>query len=134
MRAAILAALTGDATLMGLLTGGIHTALEISRQYTPAAFDTNGEILPCALLRLETEGPTGPYRTSSRLFAAVLFYQRHGYDVIDQAVARTFAVLHERHTGAGMWQILHADDVLDQEDQALGCSLAMSRFAVYRMR
>jgi hypothetical protein len=129
----LLSTLTGDATLMATLTGGMHTATEVSRQYTPAAFDANGEVLPCGLLRIETETPAGPYHTSARLFALLLWYQRRGYDAIDAAKTRAFTLLHELRL-AGTWQVMHADDLGDAEDEALGCSLSGSRFVVYRLR
>jgi hypothetical protein len=135
VRADIVTALTGDHTLSGLLTGGVFAVTEISRQATPGAFDTNGEIKPCALVKLEAEAPTGPYPTSSRQYVLVLFYQLVGYDVIDPAMAQTYALLHRSKIGSGgVWEIDHASDVLDLEDQALNCSLSISRYAITRLR
>ena len=51
----IVGLLEDDETLADYLTGGIFVAEEISRQRTPGAFDTNGEILPCALVKSGTE-------------------------------------------------------------------------------
>ena len=134
MRNTIRDYLAADGTLMVLLTGGIYAVGEISRQATPDAFDSNGEVEPCGLVKLETEGQAGPYveagGISSRLYVAVFFYQRTGYDVIDAAVARTRALLHREKLASGVWEIAWADDVLDQEDEALGCSMGMSRYVV----
>ena len=134
MRETIRALLAADGTLAGLLTGGVWAATEISRQNTPGAFDANGELRPCALVKLESEGPVGPYVTSSRLFVLVMFYERSGYTAIDAAVARTYTLLHYVKAGAAVWEMRHAGDVLDLEDQALECSLGMSRFVAVRLR
>ena len=131
MRDAIKTLLENDATLMATLTGGLHTKAEISRQDTPTAFDANDEILPCALLHFGTQTPVGPYPHGSQLYFALMFYERSGYDNIETARARAYTLLHRQKvtpaTGA-CWGIRHADDVLDQEDTALGCSLAISRY------
>ena len=134
MRAAILDLLSGDSTLMATLTGGLYDAGsvgQISRQGTAAAFDANEEILPCGLLKFSSQGEFGPYEHSSRLFFSVMLYERVGYGSIETARARVYALLHrERVTpvSGGCWEIRHADDVLDVQDEALGCSLAVSRF------
>lgn len=131
MRAAIEAVLVGDGTLMAILTGGLYTAVEISRQETPAAFDADEELLPCALLKFSTQGEFGPFADSSRLFFSVMFYERQGYVSIEAARARVYALLHrQRVTPAtgGFWEMRQSDAVLDQVDEALNCSLAVSRF------
>ena len=144
--------LVGDTALNALLVGGVHTNSLIDRQLTPGAFDANNEIRPCSLLRVETEVPVGgggaaigggsvggftsSYmgRDAARLYVLVYFYQRRGYDVIRQARARVFALWHEARIGAATWQIFWADDVSDQIDEALGCSLDMSRYMVVHAR
>jgi hypothetical protein len=131
VREAIYGRLSGDATLMATLSGGLHTQSEISRQLTPAAFDANGEILPCGLLKLETQSPWGPFAHSSRLYFSVMLYQRAGYEAIETARTRLYQLLHEQKAtpaSGGCWEIRHSGDVLDAEDGALGCSLAVSRF------
>ena len=131
MRDAVVAVLEGDETLMATLTGGVHTATEINRQLTPTAFDDNGEIEPCALVKFETEGPWGVHDHSARLFFSVMFYERSGYTSIETARARVYSLLHRQRVtpaSGGCWEIRHSDDVLDQEDTALGCGLAVSRF------
>jgi hypothetical protein len=134
VRETVRALLANDATLAVLLTGGVWAATEISRQNTPGAFDANGELMPCALVKLESEGPSGPFVTSSRLFVLVMFYERSGYTAIDAAVARAYTLLHYVKVGTDVWEMRHAGDVLDLEDQALECSLGMSRFGAVRKR
>lgn len=129
--------LTDDTTLMAVLTGGVHTAVEISRSHTPAAFDANKELLPCCLLVLRGDTPEAPYLgepdTASRTAAEFYFYQRHGYDKIDSALERVFALLHQSKVGAKTWQVIWNDHVRDQQDPALDAYMAMSRYSVYRM-
>lgn len=138
MREAIRERLATDPLLQALLTGGVWATGEISRQEIPEAFDPNQEILPCALVKLESETVWGPYQeagaVSARLYVVVFFYQRSGYDVIDDALDRAIALLHREKLESGVWEIEWADDVRDQEDDALGCSVGMSRYVVTRLR
>jgi len=135
IRSAIKSLLEADTTLMATLTGGVYGEAEISRQATPAAFDANGEIEPCALLAVEADDPSGPFETSSRTFVTVYFYARSGYSAIDTALDRVFALLHrQRVSDENVWEIRHAGDVRDQRDPALDCAMSMSRYTVYRRR
>lgn len=138
MRTIIGTLLANDSTLETLLTGGVeYTVGEISRTGTPTRYDANKEILPCALVKLSTEGEFGPHEDGSRGFVAVYFYQRSGYEVIDQARERVYALLHRQKVGDAsdkVWEVRHAGDVLDQEDPALECSLQVSRYQVVRNR
>lgn len=137
-KAALLASLTGDATLVSLLTGGVHgDVAEIKRgeDGTPAAFGPGtGEILPCALLKLGTDTPAGPHFTGSRIVAILYFYQRAGYAVIEQARDRVYQLWHAQKIGTNVWQIFHSNDVNDTMDDALGCSLIVSRYEMVRLR
>lgn len=133
MRELILERLRSDATLADLLPGGIHD-VEITRQQTPTAYDANGELLPCALVRLSSEVALPPYPTGSRMMVSVYFYQRVGYDAIDEARRQVYSLLHEHKLAAGVWTMRHTDDVLDQEDLALQCSLTLSRFEIIHRR
>jgi len=130
----LLASLTGDATLTAALMGGVHSDTQIDRSLTPAAFDANKEILPCALLKMEVESPVPPHPRGSRKFVVVYLYQRVGYAEIRAARDRIYVLWHEQKVGEKVWQIFHADDVNDQEDGALECSLIVSRYVVYRLR
>ncbi len=121
---------------MAILPGGVQQAIEITRQATPDAFDANSEIHPCALLKLSTDAPTGPHLTSSRLTFNLYFYQLSGYTAIEAARYRAYSLLHRQkitpdneHTSC--WQILHSNSILGQEDQALRCAMAMSRYQAY---
>jgi hypothetical protein len=140
MRDAIYQLLAGDATLMAALPGGLHKAAEvgeISRQDTPAAFDANGEIQTCALLRFGPLVPIEPYLHSARQTFALYLYEPKGYQNVDAARERAYVLLQRANvtpaTGSS-WEIRHTDDVLDGRDSALGCSLEVSRYAAIILR
>ena len=134
MRDAVYALLSTDPTLMGILTGGLYDGREtgeISRSGTPEAFDSNGEIQPCGLLRFTTDAPYGPYETSARVYFSILLYERSGYASVEAARTRLYSLLHRAKvtpSAGSCWRIDHAGDVLDARDQVLGCSLVISRF------
>lgn len=127
------AALTADTALMALLTGGIFNDVEeISLQKTAAAFDTNKEIKPCALIKIPNEVPAGPYLTSVRTAFVIYVYQRSGYDVIEAAIGKIFTDLNEKQIGTNVWNIEFVSTVHQQRDQALDCPLGSLRFSAVR--
>lgn len=140
MKTAIATKLSGDATLMAILLGGIHTTSEISRQGTPTAFDsTTKELLPCGLVKLSTSVPSGGLPNTERLTVRIWLYQRTGFDSIEPAARRIYALLHKVRLApsdgaVGVWEILHADDVPNSEDAVLDASLFISRFYVHYRR
>lgn len=141
MIATISAFLSADSQLAGLLTGGVHNGEvggKVSQQTTPAAFDSNREIRPCALVKPETATPWGPHAHGGRLYVVLYLYQRFGYDQIEAARLRCYALLQKRAlpltSSGGVYEIVHANDLLGVEDQALGCSLIVSRYVATIMR
>lgn len=126
--------LSADTTLAARLPGGIYASTEITRQGTPAAFDANGELRPCAVVRVSTETQIGPYSSGSRAIVNVYFYQRSGFDQIDLAMLRVFELLHEHKLAGTVWDMRWSDDVTDQEDISLQSSLEISRYQVTRLR
>ena len=136
---AILAALQGDATLAGILTGGLYDGTvinDISRQATPAAYDEYSELKPCAIVKSETQAPAGPHSDSSRLFVTIWLYQQSGSADIDVARIRAYHLLH-RSTVAGsdgLWDVRHFNDLLGIELQALGAPAIMSRYVATENR
>lgn len=126
--------LTGNPAVMALLTGGVHSDTLISRQTTPTAFDDNGEIQPCALVKTGVETPSGPHHRGSRAFVEVYLYQYTGYAAIRAARDLIYTLWHEQRIGTGVWQMFSTDDVNDQLDDALKCSLIVSRYMVVRRR
>lgn len=134
IRSDIYTVLAADATLLATLTGGVYQAAEISRQTTPAAFDANGEIEPCCLVNVENETAALPYPNGARSYLRVFFYERSGYTGIDTARERVFTLLNRQKIGSATFEIRWVDDIPDQQDEALDCSLAMSRYEIVRLR
>lgn len=133
----VLDTLQGDALLNLILAGGIYRTQEISRQTTPDAFDGNRELLPCALLKQESRTPWGPYDKSARLYFQVFIYNQRMSDQIDYAVERIYKLLHRQKilpTRGGNWEVIHANDLLDMEDPALGVAMAVSRYVATNLR
>lgn len=135
MLTALYNVLIADGTLTGHLTGGIYRAEtidSISRQNTPNAFDANGEILPCALLKSESVTPWGPHYDGAREYVLLYFYQRFGYAAIRPARQRVYELVHRTKIAPvgtdKLWRIDHANDILDSGDQALGAAMILSRY------
>ena len=131
--ATILATLQGDATLAGILTGGLYDGTEvndISRQATPAAYDEYSELKPCAIVKPETQAPAGPHPDGSRLYVTIWFYQQSGSAAIDAGRVRAYQLLHRATLAGsdGLWDVRHANDLLGIEMQALGVPAIMSRY------
>lgn len=126
--------LEANASLMAILTGGIHADVEeISRQNTPSAFDAaTKEIKPCALIKMPNETPAGPYPTSVRTTFVIYLYQRSGYDQIAAAMVYVYGELNEQKIGTGVWNTEHVNTVYQQRDQALDCALGLLRFMAVR--
>lgn len=133
IRDVLRAVLAGDGPLSAVLTGGIYTE-EVTRQTTPDGFDANGVLRPCAVVRVSTETPAGPYARGSRAVATIYVYQDGGHTSIDAAIARIYDLLHQTKPADGIWEVRWADDLLDQEDPALDCNLGISRYTVTRLR
>ena len=130
---AILATLQGDASLVGILTGGVYDGTEVSdvsRQTTPPAYDDYSELKPCAIVKPETQAPAGPHPDGSRLFVTVWFYQQAGSAAIDLARIRAYHLLHRANLAGsdGLWDVRHVNDMLGIELQALGVPAIMSRY------
>lgn len=130
----ILAPLQADDELMELLTGGIYTAMEISRQLTPDAFDVNGELLPCGLLKTGNETKIGPYLDSVQTPIAVYLYQSSGYAAIEAADLLIFELLNNQKKGAATWLIEFDGTNSRQYDDALQCPMLVSRFHATRRK
>lgn len=103
----IAALLLADAPLVAILTGGIYTDQEIGVEGirrgedspTEAAFDVDGRLLPCAVVRQRGEFPYGDWRSLKEKTVAVsqvvevYYYEFRGHDQIDLAKYRACEVL-----------------------------------------
>lgn len=137
MKDEVFARLSNDATMIGLLPGGIYDAEvvdEISEQKTPAAYDTDWlSFRPCMLVKQGAIVTDGPVPTATRQTITLYFYQPRGSSIINQARKRAFALLHDiRLTPAsgGAYELQHTDSILTVDD-VLDTQLWVSRYAVY---
>lgn len=100
--------LSADATIAALITGGVYRqrlAPEISRQYTPAAFDSARNILPTMMIRLAD---------SSILFggyigynAEIRYWEKWNYTNIELARERVKCLLHKQTIFDGVDRRVH---------------------------
>lgn len=133
LSATIAGILAADTTLMSTLTGGAHDAVEMSRQLTPGAFDANGEIKPCVLVKTGVENARENKISAVSTPVTIYFYQRAGYTAIDTALARVLGLLNLHHEN-GIWQVQFNNEIARTTDEALACSLAVQRYDVIRKR
>ena len=127
MRSDIVTLLQGDATLTATLTGGVHDGREITKELAAAAFDSNLELKPCALVKFSAEtGDNAPMRTAAQV-VSIFFYQRQGYAAISVAMERANVLLHNhKFNGGGRVELLNT--VPETEDAGLNCSLGVARY------
>lgn len=128
--------LTGDSTFNNLMTGGVYTsddAEHISASETPAAFNANGELLPCCFVRIENRVGDGPHYTSAILSFSLWFYQYRGVSTMDTAVERAFVLLNRSRLTGG-YEFTWADDVMHQRDENLSANLNISRYVKAHVR
>jgi len=129
------AVLVADVTLMALLTGGVYNDVEeISRQNTPGAFDANGEVEPCALIKIGTETPRGPFIHSVQTPVLIYFYEYSDFTSIDIALVRVYGLLHDQKVGGATWRVEYESSTLNQRDSGLDCALDTARFVAVRSR
>lgn len=131
-------ALTGNAALMAVLTGGVYNDVEeISRQNTAAAFDaTTKEIKPCALIKFGTEIPFSAAKIANAVQTplTIYFYERSGYVNIEDAMDKAFNLLNDSQVGSNVWRLEFDVRVYQQRDTALDCPLGSLRFVAKRLR
>ena len=94
-----------DAALLAILTGGVFVAgslglLGITRETAAAAFDSNGYLKPCALVRqrqlvadLQVADLLAQAASATQVIE-VYVYQDSGYTSIDSALARLFTLFY----------------------------------------
>lgn len=133
-----------DATLVGLLPGGIYTAT-LTKEAMPAAFDANAELLPTLICKAEIETIVGvaselPISSGAPLNVrtpiALWFYQQRGYSAIDAAMARAMVLLHGSRLGGagGVYTVVFAEELPPQQEDVTRRSFRMQRYYVTRQR
>lgn len=97
--------MTGDATLMAILTGGVFTSGGvgidgITRGAAPSAFDANGYVKPCALVRQRGLIPDFQIEDGLAQVASagqtveIWLYEDKTYTAIDAALARLYVLFY----------------------------------------
>jgi hypothetical protein len=141
--------MTGDVTLMAVLTGGVFKAETVgregvTRETAAAAFDANGYLKPCALVRQRGNVPDGnvsdgiTQQTSAAQVVEVYVYEDRGYSNIDAALDRLYALFQGyAFTGAsGSFPCEWVNTIDRQRDNGAlaNASLARIDFAVYSVK
>lgn len=138
----VAALLTVDVTLMAILTGGIFVYGNvgpegISRGSTPTAFDADGYLLPCALVKQRGEIPTndmvdyGEQMSSARQIVEIWYYQDTGYAALDNARARVRALLQGVTLGDSFeLKLVNTQDRLRDPGALAGASMAKQDWQV----
>ena len=126
--------LAANVALMTLLTGGAHEAMEISRQLTPTAFDTNGEIKPCALVKSGTELRRKPHDEGVQTVVTVYLYERSGSSTIDAAELLVYGLLNKKKIGSRTWEMVFETAQFGQIDSGLDCPMVYSRYTAVRRK
>lgn len=92
-----------DAPLMAILTGGVYVAGELGREgitrtSAPSAFDSNGYLKPCALVRQRSQVSDSQVIDQIEQIASetriieIYLYEDSGYTNIDSALSRLFTL------------------------------------------
>ena len=140
LRGALKTAIEDDATLAGLLTGGVYDPREINRTTTPDAYDANGALKPCAVVALEGASPLGHREWAfEQVFVVVYLYEEegNGYASIGQAGLPLRTLLNNQALSTddgNVHHIQHADSLGDSYDEVLKAEMTYERFVVYRRR
>ena len=136
--------LEADAALLATATGGVWDfdetgRLGLSRTLTGGAFDGNGILKPCVLLKLRSSTPDSILAddatkyVSVRELLEVWFYQDTGYTSIETMRNRVYALLHSVQL-SGTFQCRWRGDVRGQRDTDIDASVERSDYIVYRAR
>jgi hypothetical protein len=128
---AIKTLLEADATLLATATGGVWDwqetgRLGISRETTPAAYDSNNLLKPCLLVKGRGERPDGQIADqagrvlSTREIVELWFYEDEGYTNIQTMQNRAFALLHEVQVSGTFIVRWAGRPLAQQRDDAMG--------------
>ena len=139
LRTEIKSILTGDATLMAILTGSVFTSEDLDRHgmtLEDAPKESNGvNLKPFAVLRFRGAQNQGPHFSGRRQTLEIYFYQDSGYDKIDAAKLQVESLLHRKYipsTTQNMFGwVEYVSDLGETVDEQLGGAPAdMSRYTI----
>lgn len=123
-----------DPFLNQVLIGGVHSAIEISRTFTPMAF-SDTDILPCALIKISGNFPADntnypAIRTPFRFF----LYEPYTSNLIVQVLDRLYSMFSNTQLANTVWESQFVSDVPDAVDNILQCRLAIANYQLIRTR
>lgn len=137
--------LEADGTLVAAATGGIYDfdetgRLGLSRTLTPGAYDSNGLIKPCILLKQRSATPDYQLADDTNQYVSVQemleawFYEEDGYSNIETMRDRVYALTHTVQL-TGTFQVLWAGDLRPGiRDDDLDANVERSDYQVYLPR
>lgn len=140
------ARMEGDATLMAILTGGVYTKAEtgregITRDTASDAFDGDGYLKPCSLVRQRPLVPDGQVAdeeeslASDRRVIEIYLYEDSGYSNIDSGLSRLFILFFgHRFSDSFPVQLVHQIDRERDEGALSGASMARQDWAVHSIQ
>lgn len=129
------AVLEADGIFAGYAIGGVYAEPEISRQDTPGAFDANGEIQPCCLVKLANITQNPQTRFTVRQFVDLFFYQykNAGTDAVDNMADRAYTLLHDKRI-SGTAQVFFDSATPDIPEGALSASVRRASYIAHSTR
>jgi len=142
----IAALITANSAIMAKLTGGVYQSslvgLEgITRETTPAAFDSNGYLLPCCLVRQRDLIPTldvldfdAQVKSTNQVVECWLYQDAPLYDVIDSVSSLIYGLLQGKPLPYS-FELDLANVISRQRDGGALANASLSRldWAVYRI-
>lgn len=134
------ALLEADATLVAAATGGIYDLEEtkrlgVNRTTVPGAYDSDGIIKPCVLVKSRSAIPDGALAddgnqyVSLRQILEVWFYQDSGYSTIETMRNRVYLLLQAKQLD-GTFMCYWNGDLTNQRDEEMDASVERSEFVV----
>ena len=139
MRDALRTALEGDATLVGLLTGGVYDASELGSDgaLPSSVFSSLALIQPCAVIRWRGEAPKEIREFTERRYVEIWYYaDSSAVASLEAAKERAKVVLHRQQlsnvTGKGLNYVEFVDSQGEfTAEEYQNAAADMSRYIVY---
>lgn len=129
MKSIIASHLTNDATLMSLLTGGVvYDKIEINRQITPSAFDSNGIIKPCVLIKANDIANVFEL-TAQQIFD--IFIYTPPLSSSEAIVERLYTILNDAYI-SGVYYSNVFGSILDRDDPSIKSRLDIISIIINR--
>lgn len=132
VREQVVEALESDATLAGILTGGIYTGRPIRLGMgNPNPFDPlSGAVKPCAYVRYSVATPEGYGAKFRRQTISIFVYDSAGVDAIEAAVDRIKTILNGLEVEGTGYYFRHQGNQDGVFDDILNAYLTVTQYDV----